>query len=121
MKRYILFSILLVAFTSGLFAQVKEIDLFKDPILPGPKPLSLTYIPVRAFISETVLSVYFELPVGDAIITVYDAENNIISSDTVDTYSTSEVFIPTDSWASGDYTIKITYGNTTLKGEFLLE
>jgi len=82
---------------------------------------SLFYLPVSATISETTLSIYFDMPVGNAVITVYDADNNIVSLEIVDTYFTSEVFVPTDSWASGDYTLKITYGTTTLSGKFLLE
>jgi hypothetical protein len=121
MKRSIVFSFLLVLLTSSIFASTTEINLFKDPILPGPKPLSLTYLPVSATISETELSVYFDSSVGDATVTVYDADNNAVSQETVDTDSTSEVFIATDAWTSGNYTIKITYQTTTLSGEFIVE
>jgi len=82
---------------------------------------SVSELPVSATISETTLSIYFDMPVGNAVITVYDADNNIVSLEIVDTFTTSEAYLPTDSWASGNYTIKITYGTTTLSGEFLLE
>lgn len=121
MKRSILFSFLLVLLTSNVFASTTEVLLFTNPTLPGPKPHSLTFIPVSATISETELSVYFDSPVGNANITVYDANDNVVSQETVDTDSTSEVFIGTDAWASGNYTIKVSYGTTTLSGIFLVE
>jgi len=121
MKRSIVFSFLFVLLISSVFASTTDISLFKDPIHPGPKPLSLTFIPISATISETTLSVYFESPVGNATIAVYDANNNVISQEIVDTYSTSEVFITTDTWARGNYTIKVSYGTTTISGIFLVE
>ena len=121
MKRSIVFSFLLALLTSSIFASTTEISLFKDPILPGPKPLSITFIPVSANISETELSVYFDMPVGNATITVYDANDNVVAFETVDTSSTSEIFIATEAWASGNYTIKVMYGTTTLSGIFLVE
>ena len=105
MKRSIFFSILLVTFSCGLFALPTEIDLTKLPEPKSPKPLSLIFLPVSAFISETSLSVYFDSPVGNATITVYDANNDVVSQETVDTYSTTEVFIATDTWATGNYTM----------------
>jgi hypothetical protein len=39
----------------------------------------------------------------------------------VDTYSTTEVFLATDIWLRGNYTIKVSYGTTTLSGIFLVE
>ena len=121
MKRSIALSFLLVLLTCSLFASTTEITLFKDPILPGPKPLSLSLLPVSATISETELSVYFDSAVGNATITVYDACNNIVAQETVDTDSITEVFIATDTWANANYSIKISYGTTTLSGEFLVE
>jgi len=121
MKRSIVFSFLLVLLTSSVFATTTAISLITNPTLPGPKPLSLTFLPVSATISETTLSVCFDFPVGNATITVYDASNNVVSQETVETYSTTEVFITTDAWASGNYTIKVSYGTTTLSGIFLLE
>ncbi len=121
MKRSIVFSFLLVLFTASLYASTTQISLFKDPILPGPKPLSLTFLPVSATISETDLSVYFDSPVGNATITVYNASDNIVAQETVDTDSTSEVSLAAEAWASANYSIKITYGITTLSGVFLVE
>ncbi len=121
MKRSIVFSFLFVLFTSSVFASATEISLFKDPIHPGPKPLSLTFIPVTATISETELSVYFDSPVGNATITVYDANDNVVSQETVNTNSTSAVTIASSTWTTGDYTLVITYETTTLSGVFTIE
>ena len=121
MKRLIVFSFLLAMLTCNVFASATQINLITNPTPPGPKPLSLTFLSVSATISESELSVYFDSPVSNAIITVYDAYDNIVSQETVDTYSTSEVFIATDSWTSGNYTIKVSYKTSTLSGVFLVE
>ncbi len=75
MKSTILFLISFFALSSGLFASQKQIDLSKLPDKPGPKPLSITYLPISATISETELAVYFNAVVGLATIKVYDANN----------------------------------------------
>jgi hypothetical protein len=121
MKQFIFF----LAFFAFLFCSWisagNPIVITKDPP-PSPTPNSLTQeLTVSATISETQLSVYFESSVGEATITVYDANENIVSQETVDTYSTADVFIATDTWASGNYTIKVSYGTTDLSGEFLVE
>lgn len=121
MKSTILFLISFLAFSSGLFASQTEIDLTKLPEPKVPRPLSLTYLPVSATISETELSVYFDSVVGLATIKVYDANNNIISLDIVDSATNSEVFIAANTWVSGNYTLEITYGTTTLSGVFTVE
>ena len=121
MKRSTVFSFLFVLLASSVFASTTGISLFKDQIPPGPKPLSLTFIPVSATISETTLSVYFDSPVGNATITVYDADNNAVYQETVDTDSTPNVFISSSSWSAGNYSIMISYETTTLSGEFIVE
>ena len=121
MKRSIVFSFLLVMLANNLFASAAEINLIKDPDKPGPKPLSLTFLPVSATISETELTVYFDSVIGYATISVYDNNDNLVTVETVDTNSTSEVFISTDAWSSGSYKIKVSYGTTTLTGIFLIE
>ena len=86
-----------------------------------PRILAMQTQSVSASIDETQLAVYFDSPVGEATITVYDANNNVVSQQTVDTDSVSEVFISISSWTSGTYTLKITYGTTHLTGEFQKE
>lgn len=118
MKRFILFSFLVVLFTTSLYASASEIELNGGPILPGPKPLSLIFLPVSASIDETQLSVYFELSVGDATITVYDESDQVIYQETVDTDSTPTVFISSSNWSAGNYSLTITYNTTRLRGDF---
>lgn len=121
MKRSILFSFSLLVLTSNIFALTTEINLTKLPEPKVPRPLSLTYLPISATISETELSVFFDSVVGLATIKVYDAYNNIISLEIVDSATTSEVFIAANTWASGNYTLEITYGTTILSGVFTVE
>lgn len=118
MKRIILFPFLFVLFTNGIGAETISINLFNDPIPPGPIPHSLTYIPASATINETDLSVYFEEPVGAVTITVYDALNQAVGQEVVNTDTTTEMHIPVYLWDSGTYTLTVTYGTKTLRGEF---
>ncbi len=122
MKRLIFFAAFIVCLAKT-FAGNEPIDLTKYPLPPPtPVPTSLTQeLPVSASISETELAVYFEPTVGDATITVYDAYNNIVSQETVDTDSESTVFITSSSWSTGSYSITISYGTTSLIGYFDME
>jgi Domain of unknown function (DUF3244) len=85
------------------------------------RPRMLAMQSVSAIIDDTQLEVYFGSPVGVATITVYDANNNILYQETMDTDSISEVFISTDSWTSGTYSLKISYSTTRVTGEFQTE
>jgi len=121
MKRLIIFVSFILLFAKA-FAVVSTIDLTKNPQPPPPVSTSLTQeLPVSAFISETELSVYFESTVGDATITVYDADNNVVYQETVDTDLESSVFISSSSWSTGGYSVTITYGTTSLIGYFDIE
>jgi hypothetical protein len=123
MKRLIFFVIFIV-FLSKAFAGDNPIDLSKVPSPPPPPPIPTAPVfelPVSATISETQLSVYFEPTVGDATITVYDADNNVVYQETVDTDSTPNVFISSTNWSAGSYTITITYGTTSVIGYFEME
>jgi len=89
---------------------------------PPSQTNSLTQEPsASATISDTELAIYFEYSVGDAIITVYDADNNVVYQETVDTDSTFATSIPVINWSSGDYMITVTYGTTTQRGYFSIE
>jgi hypothetical protein len=92
------------------------------PSTPPTHPSSFTMMPsASATISETELAIYFDYSVGDAIITVYDADNNVVYQETVDTDSTTEVSIPVSNWLAGDYMITVTYESTTQRGYFSIE
>lgn len=85
----------------------------------GPRPTSMTIMPsATASISDTELVVYFEYSVGDAMITVTDANNQVVYQETVDTNSMTEVYVPVEGWLSGNYMITVTYGNITQRGYF---
>ena len=119
MKRTLVFSLMLLLFFVGVKVNASEIPLTKDePIPPGPVPRSVTYFSASASISETDLAVYFDWAVGNATITVYDENNNVIDQEVVNTNSTTEVYIDNTSWSSGDYTLTISYGTTNLIGYF---
>ena len=66
------------------------------------------------------LTLNFNNQVGVAQISIVDQSGFIVYQDAVDTYSTSNLVIPVDTWESGKYTIKITYGTTSLSGSFRL-
>ena len=121
-----------ICLISGLFmstqycvaAGTKPIIITKDePSPPGPiVPNGCTLIePVSATINDIELALYFETSIGVATITVTDDSNQSVYLGTVNTGSTSEFFIPVDLWTNGNYNLTITYTNTTLRGEFILE
>jgi len=128
-SRSLIFKICLIA---GLVLSA-QFSFAVDPI-PDPIPLDngqkepptqtngLTKEPsVSATISETELDVYFEYGIGDATITVYDAFNNVVYQETVDTDATSATSIQVSNWSAGDYMITVTYGSTTQWGYFSIE
>lgn len=110
-------------FFISLLASATDITIRKDNPTPPPDPIPLSseFFPVSATVDNQELAVYFEWSVGNATIAVYDSNNQVVHQETVNTDSTTELFVPTDFWASGNYTIKINYGTTYLIGEFTLE
>ena len=89
---------------------------------PPTQTNGLTQEPsASATISETELDVYFEYGVGDGTITVYDATNNVVYQEVVDTDSISAVSIGVSTRATGDYMITVNYGTTTQRGYFSIE
>ena len=93
-----------------------------NSVPPGTiKPLSCEFVAASATISETELAVYFDFPVGMATIIVCDASNLIIYLESVDTNTTTEVFIPVGMWEGGDYTLSVSYSSTTQRGDFNIQ
>lgn len=76
------------------------------------------FIPVTAFIDDNGLALDFIVPVGETIITVYDASHNVVHQEVLDTNINLSTLIPTDEWNGGDYTVTIHYGSTNLIGNF---
>ncbi|MDD3321735.1 MAG: DUF3244 domain-containing protein [Paludibacter sp.] len=127
MKHSILFTALLAVFSSGI-ANATEILLNRNPppppvprILSCNQSVSFYILPVSATIDETELTVYFDTSVGIATITVYDEWNNVIAMEELDTDSGISLSIPSSDWEAGTYTIFISYENTNLNGNFLIE
>ncbi len=123
MKHSKLFSILVVLFLNLpliAFAST-DIDLTKIPPPPPTPNTPSTQLPVSATIDNIQLMVYFESTVGNATITVYDEFNNIVATETVDTYNLNTVSIPSDVWGAGNYSLTITYGTTGATGTFNLQ
>lgn len=118
MKRTLVFTLFLLAIVGSAFATTSSINLYQDPIPPGPTPRSLTFLPVSATISETELAFYFDGNFGTAYITVYNESNQVVESEAIDTSIAEEMLIPTVEWNSGNYTIFVSYGSKTLKGTF---
>lgn len=93
----------------------------KEPPTQTDRIITSEEISASATISDTELTVYFDWSVGDAVITVYDSNNNVVCQETADTDITTEVDIPVDIWSSGNYMITVTYGSITQRGYFSLE
>lgn len=79
---------------------------------------SIVYYPVSAYVDEVALTVTFTQPVGMASVMVYDANGQLVDMITVDTNSSYEAVLSTEAWASGNYTLVVSYGTTTLTGAF---
>jgi hypothetical protein len=92
-SRSLIFGLSLIA---GLMLSA-QFSFASDPIpipkddspLPEQGKYGMTQEPsASAILSDTQLDVYFEYSVGDVTITVYDAYNNVVYQETVDTDST---------------------------------
>ncbi len=79
---------------------------------------STVYYPVSAYLGDISLTVTFTESVGIANVMVYDANNQLVDMVAVDTSGEYEAVLATDTWAAGSYTLVVTYGTTTLQGNF---
>jgi len=103
-----------------------EIIIRKDDQSPPPqlmpnRIITETDIPVTATVDNSNLAVYFEWAVGEATITVYDENRNVVYQGVANTDCDPDAFIPSDYWSAGNYAITIQYGITNLKGDFTVE
>ena len=130
MKR-IIFSLIVFTLMSLNYVSVSGTPIDLSKTVPPPIPtvqnstmestnpeISDSDIPVSATIGDTDLSICFDYAVGDAVITVYDTDNNIVYQGTINTDSSLNVFIPSNLWTAGDYIITISYDNEYLTGNF---
>jgi hypothetical protein len=81
---------------------------------------SISIIPVSVSLTDTELGIFFSKPVGIAQISIVDATGAVVYQEYVDTNSTLQTYIEVGGFDSGNYTVKITYGTTNLKGTFQL-
>jgi len=81
---------------------------------------STSILPVSVSLDDTTLGVFFSKPVGIAQITIVDESGNIVYQAVANTNSSLESDIETGGFDSGNYTLKVSYGTTTLIGGFQL-
>lgn len=118
-----LFSILLLLLVSLPFQLVSARD-----VLLRPDPPIITDNGSRAPVSialdvtqnETDITLSFLYPVSTALVTVENENGEVVYQETVDTFTTLDVYIDTQNFDGGVYTLKISYGSTDLIGEFEL-
>lgn len=95
-----------------------------DPGSIGPmmltRTVSTTVNTVTATLNDPELIVDFSRPVGIATISILDETGNVVYQVSIDTNSTQGAVIDTSVFDSGNYTLKITYSRTVLKGTFQL-
>lgn len=79
-------------------------------------------IPIKADINETskVLSLEFLEYVGEVLVSVVDANGNIVYEEVVDTQNVSSCIIPLDEEAPGSYELSISESDNYAKGFFNL-
>lgn len=118
MKKLLVLSCLFVLLIVNAVAIETVPLVIENPKPKDPQPLSITYNSASSTIDETELGIYFDWYVGYATISVYDSADNLVDVEVVDTDTTTEVFIPTTSYNSGEYKLKVSYGSTNLVGYF---
>jgi len=113
---------LLVCAFSFQSVSALDVPLKKDDPSQGTQALtrSISIIPVSVSLNDTELGVSFSKSVGVAQVSIVDATGVIVYQEYVDTNSTPQTYIEVGGFDSGNYTLKITYGTTSLKGAFQL-
>ncbi len=81
---------------------------------------AVVIVPVSVDVSSSDISIFFSQPVGVATVTITDEFGNVVYDDAIDTEYDTEMYIPTDYFDGGTYTLTITYGTKILVGEFTL-
>jgi len=136
MKQLIILSLFIISSIVSVAGQViiihppiihvgedQSMSVFSSSILSSQKSsvqtsFSEAYYPVSAYVDEVALTVTFTESVGIANILVYDANNQLVDMVTIDTSSAYEAVLATDTWSSGSYKLVVSYGVTTLEGNF---
>jgi flagellar hook assembly protein FlgD len=76
--------------------------------------------PVVVSIIDTNLVVDFDNSIGIVRVNIVDQNGMVVYQDAINTNSSLESVIETSGWDSGNYTIHISYGKTSLVGTFQL-
>jgi len=91
-----------------------------DALVRKSMSLSTSILPVTASLNDPELDLNFSNPIGIVYVTVVDQNGSVVYSEVINTNSTLESVIETSSWNSGNYTLEIVYGSTSLSGSFQL-
>jgi len=70
--------------------------------------------------NDADVTLNFLYPVGTSQATVENENGEVVYQETIDTFTTLDAFLDTQSLDGGVYTLKISYGSTNLVGEFEL-
>lgn len=117
MKKLILLSVLLL--TALNFSNAQSIPLEKKyPNDVPTRPRVPMLVPLTVDLFSTDLYLSFTSTIGIIRIAVTDSNGIIVYQESIDTDTNIELFIPLDSWESGEYDIEIIYGSITLLGYF---
>jgi len=116
----LLFCVLSVQTVFAVEVPLKKGDTGAGGIGSNMLSKSTSILPVLVSIDETTLSLQFSKSVGIAQITIEDENGNVVYQDVVNTKSSLESNIETGGFDSGNYTLKVSYGTTTLIGNFQL-
>lgn len=121
MKKHILFYLLFLS-PVFIFTNATNIPLEKKRLIEVPtRPRAPMLIPLTVDLSTTELYLNFTSTVGIATITVTYSNGSAIYQESINTDTNNVLYIPIDSWESGDYSIEVSYGSITLTGSFGLD
>jgi len=129
MKRFILFTLLLVLVVHNIAAASATVYLYEDPQYPDPRPRYLSEMArsttayeanLSIYLDSAVLGLYLDSFTGTTTITIYDTYNQIIEQEITNATITPEVYIPVYLWDSGYYTLTVSDGITKQKTIFYI-
>lgn len=125
MKRSFSVFILSIFFAGSIFAFFENSDVV-DPRPTQPFPhitAALNHNPTSlpVIINDKELSIYFEFADGNATVTIYDANDQIISQEAVEINAATSTNISIDTLNPGSYKLTVTTENSTLTGHFIIQ
>lgn len=118
----------LMLFMTLASSQIFAVDILlrKDNSDPGTVSLEpmrsrpKVTVAITAEIVNNELGVYFGKSVGNALLTIEDANGNLVLSEVLNTNEETEFYIALDELNSGQYKLKVEYSTTRLVGDFSL-